>query len=456
MVRKHILVIFIVVGSVSGVLAQGDMTLYSLRGLQQSTYLNPAFMPDYDLSVGVPVLSNLFVGAQVSGFDMNTVKSSIDATNYLDIGSLYSNMNSNVFGVKAFVQTDIFHYRQQFGHYQVSLYSGMRTNGQVLLSKEFIGFPAYGNGNFAGQTLHFDGNSIQLSSYVETGLGVAREFERFTVGARVKLLNGIVNLSTQNLALNYSTGSPSYNSTRITTGGTLNTSGLPFLQDTLNGVPNPDKDFKTSNVNPADNIGFAVDLGATYYVTPRLNVHAAAIDLGYINWKSHPYNYDLSNMDISLVGMAVNQIRYDSLRSKYSDSLQTIVKNVLKSKTTMNAYSIPLVSRFVAGADYDLSLRDRVGAIVQVRYFDGMFFPSYTLTYSRKVGSNWNIATNYSYYNNSFVNLGLGTSVKWGAFQLYFIQDDILFYFLPASGRTVYLRFGCNLVWGAQRGRARY
>jgi len=113
-----------------------------------------------------------------------------------------------------------------------------------------------------------------------------------------------------------------------------------------------------------------------------------------------------------------------------------------------------LVSKYYLGADYDLTLRDRVGFLVQDNILTRCCACSYFSLYAQ-VRTNWDVTTNYSYVNGSFVNLGLGTAVKWGAFQIYFIQDNVLLYMLPDRARSVYLRLGFNLVWGALPKRPR-
>jgi hypothetical protein len=193
-------------------------------------------------------------------------------------------------------------------------------------------------------------------------------------------------------------------------------------------------------------------LGGTYHITPRLKLSASAIDIGAINWKNKTYNYDLNNVDVTFKGFTYMQAKDSATRAQFADSL----KNLVKTHSSQNAYSTPLVSRFFVGADYDLNLRNRVGFMFQLQYYINTYIPSYTFSYSHKFGTNWNVHTNYSYYNHTFANLGLGTSIKWGAFQMYVMQDDILFYFLPSNAHTAYIRFGCNLVWGAHKQRARF
>ncbi len=276
------------------------------------------------------------------------------------------------------------------------------------------------------------------------------------------MLNGIANVSTSNMNLIYHTGSFPYEYTWVSIAGNVNSSGLPDTKrmDTINGVAFSDSSFSPFNlnpfklnINPFNNMGWAFDLGFTYNPTPRLKIAASAIDIGYINWKEKVYNYGVNNVLINFPGLTLPQVSDSAVKKQYTDSLSGLIKT---SGTTKNSYTTILPARFIISADYDLSLRDKVGFLYQLQYYLNTFYPSYTLNYSRKIGTNWRITTNYGYYNNSFTNLGLGTSVKWGAFQIYLMQDDILFYFIPSVTRTVYVRFGFNLVWGENKPRIRF
>lgn len=449
----------------SGVLkAQSDLTLYSLRSIEQSTYLNPAFMPQYDLSIGVPVLSGFMVNTQIEGITLNSIASNISSDSILDLKNLYNMINGNYLGVKVNVHTDFFHYRQQFGHYQVSLSSGLRTNSNVLISKDILDIVLSGNGDYIGKTRSFPMN-IQFSSYIETALGVAREFENFTVGVRVKYLNGIFNVSSNNLAFNYFTDANSYNPSSFSLSGSINTSGVGGhvnMDDSGNVVM--DTMLNQPSINPFSNTGIAFDFGVTYQPIPRLNLHFSALDLGSITWNNQVNNYDFSNISVSFAGVPGYVITdsvgtdhgFSVFKSKLQDTVIKTVQSALKNSVTNNSYSTPLVSRFIFGADYDLTLRDRIGTMISLQYFDGTIYPSYMLNYSHKFGNNFDLATHYSYFNNSFMNLGIGGSVKWGAFQFYAMQDDILFLLFPAYTHSIYFRFGCNLVFGEQRRRARF
>jgi len=422
-----------------------------MNELNQSTYLNPAFISTYEQSYGIPGLSNT-LAFQFTGFSLGNITDAISSQGFFNFTNFYNSINSGI-GIKLFTQSDLFHISRQFGHYQIGLHMSVRSNTETYFSKDFVGFIAKGNDLYAGQDVSFSGTKIQSTTYIETGVSVAREFEKFTIGARFKLLNGITDITTNSLDVHYLTASNSFDQSTVTLSGSINSSGLPDPnhQDTVNGRVNTDTVFSPNNIKPLSNLGFAIDLGATYNVTPRLKIAASAIDLGFINWNNKTYNYNINNVTINFPGLNTLQLKDSAAKQQFVDSL----KNLVKTNTNRNSYSTMLPSRFILSADYNLSLRDRVGALFQLQYFMNTFYPSFAFSYSRKIGTNWRITSNYAIYNNSFTNIGLGTSVKFGAFQFYVMQDDILFYFIPSTMRTLYLRFGCNLVWGERRTRVR-
>ncbi len=295
--------------------AQGDITLFSMGELFQSSYLNPATFSTYDLSIGIPGFSNA-VAVQLNGFNLGNINKNV-SDGYFNISNFYNDVNANTVGVKMYSQSDLFHIRKQFGRYQIGFHSSVRTNSETVLSKNFIGFLAQGNLQYAGQDINFNATNIQSTSYIETGISVAREFERFTVGGRIKLLNGIANISTSNVDIRYHTATSSYDETTVTLGGRINSSGLPFFQDSIDGKKNIDTVFSQNNIKPFDNLGWSIDLGATYNVSPRLKISASAIDIGFINWKNKPYNYDLNNINIAFPGFSFLQVKDSTTRQQY-------------------------------------------------------------------------------------------------------------------------------------------
>lgn len=456
--RIGLLFFVLMLFSLNVIKAQTESTLPFLRRTNQSTFINPAFIPKYRTSIGLPMpgVSNFNLNFNLRGFDISTITKAIDNDTSLNLNKLADNINTEAFGFNTFMQTDLFHLCFPIGKYQVGLNVSNRISSFIEIDKDFFLFLTGGNQALMGRKADFTGMSVNANVYNEIGVSVAREFEKFSVGIRGKYLSGIVYASTDNLSASFTSGVNPYDPVNIQLGGQIKTAGLvPFLLDSINGVAATDeqKDINAfvKDVNSyTGNKGGAIDIGFTYWATPRLNLHASIIDLGFINWQVNPYAYTFDDVDITFSGLSYEQLNNADVRQKYLDSLSNLIKDATVSQGSFTSW---LPMRFFMGGDYDLTFRDKVGVMVQGQYFNKQIRPAFSIAYSRKIGTNWDITTNYSYFNGSFANIGLGTAVKWGACQLFFVQDNILASLFPANSRSFYVRFGFNLVWGEPHSR---
>jgi hypothetical protein len=452
MTRKATILLLMIICSAMAAWAQTETTLPSLRRLYQSSYINPAFIPKYKLSIGVPVLSNFYINNTRTGFTLQDAFDCKDEEGLIDLNKFHDKMHKDGIAIHTYQQMDIFHAGFTIGSFYVGLNSTLKTQASQAFSKDFIGFLVNGTTYYQGQTVSFEGLDIYTISYLENGISLARKFNKLSVGVRGKYLQGIGTTSTSHLRFGVTVPQNSYDPMVVKVGGQINTSGIPLLtNDSISGRESnsKDKDFDASNLTKFKNNGFAVDLGFVYQVLPSLQVHASVVDWGGITWKATPYNYTLNNADVQFPGFSYDQLNNSSQRSDYTDSL---VDMLHKATVTDKSFRTALRTRYFAGADYDFSKRDRIGFLYQGQETPSSYNQAYTLSYTRKVGSNWDITTNYSMYNNVKSTVGLGTAVKWGAFQVFFIQDDILVYMLPARSQIFYFRFGFNLVWSELTG----
>lgn len=450
--RATILLLMIIICPCMAVWAQTETTLPSLRRLFQSSYINPAFIPKYKLSIGVPIFSNFYIDNTRTGFTLQDVLDCKDEEGLVDLNKFHDKMHKDGIAVHTFQQMDIFHAGFTIGSFYIGLNSTLKIQASQAFSKEFIGFLVNGTTYYQGQTVSLQGIDIYTMSYLENGISVARKFDKLSVGVRGKYLQGIGVTSTHDLRFSVTVPTNSFDPLSVKVGGQVNTAGVPLLTgDSISGRESnsDDKNFDASNLTKFQNNGFAVDLGFTYQVLPKLLVHASVVDWGGITWKSTPYNYTLNNADVQFPGFSYDQLNSSGTRADYTDSL---VELLGKSTVTDKSFKTALRTRYFVGADYDLTRRDRFGFMFQGQETPTSFNKAYTLSYTRKVGSNWDITTNYSMYNNIKSTVGLGTAIKWGAFQVFFIQDDILIYMLPKRSQLFYFRFGFNLVWSELQG----
>jgi hypothetical protein len=418
-----------------------------MRGLYQSSYVNPAFAPKYKVSVGLPVISNFHITNTRTGFTMQDVFDCVDSDSLLDFNKFYNKIDGAGIGIQTTMNTDLFHVSFPIGKVQMSVNTGLRTQNTEVISKAFFGFLANGNAYFAGQSQDVDLMKITATNYTETGVSAQRQFGKFSVGVRAKYLQGIAAVQSDALGFTITTGANPYDTLKIRTRGNLRTAGVPLFADSVTNQPKNDdlKQFNAADLTKFANTGFGIDLGLTYQVTPRLMVHGSVVDWGGINWRSNPYHYALTGKEVRFGGFSNNDFNSDSTRQAFTDSL---TKLLYQSTVTTESFRTKLLTRYYVGGDFDLTKRDKVGILYQGQQFPNKLISAYTISYAHKFGRVWDLSANYSRYGGKYSQVGVGTAVKMGPVQLYVITDDILILFKPNNYNYMYFRMGINLVFG--------
>ncbi len=427
--------------------AQTETTLPALRGMHQSSYVNPAFMPEYKTSVGLPYFNNMIpINLNLSGFDLHTIASSFDDEKILDLNEFHEKLDGAM-GYNYTFQQDIFYVRFPIKSFYIGINSTLKSSNTTLLSKEFIGLLAGGPAAPQTENTITDAININTTIWAETGVSLTKEIGKFSAGARFKYLQGIANVQTENVALSITNGANIPFPLSITTGGSVRMAGLPYLNDSIDGRVVTDDEKNLNIANMLKNKGWGVDLGVTYQINSKLNVHTSIVDLGSsINWKNSTAKYNLNNATATFDGFNYEQTNSSKQRRELIDSLVGLIGD---ASVTSDAYSTKLPTKYYVGADYDLNKNNRIGILLQGQEFFEKFYTAYTFSYLHRFGERWQVTTNYSLVDNSYSNVGFGTTLKLGAFQFFYLQDNVLALFNPGITRNVYLRLGFNLVWGA-------
>ena len=108
----------------------------------------------------------------------------------------------------------------------------------------------------------------------EFSFGLAQDVdEKLTVGMRVKVLNGRFNVYTERGKASLFTDANSFD-LQMKSDLLIHTSGIDSLSNQ-----------SASDLIFPGNLGFGIDLGASYKLNPQFSFSASLIDLGYINWK---------------------------------------------------------------------------------------------------------------------------------------------------------------------------
>src|SRR5690606_31748709 len=119
------------------------------------------------------------------------------------------------------------------------------------------------------------------------------------------------------------------------------------------------EDFLTVNTK---NIGFAVDLGATYQFSEKLSFSASLIDLGYINWNNNPENFKINDFNFTYTG--VDLVDFINGGSNTLQELQDTLETQFETYKTENSYNTGLYTRFFIGANYEINDKINFGALI--------------------------------------------------------------------------------------------
>ena len=420
------------------VFSQKNFTLYHLNQTSQANYLNPGFKNKNRVYVSLPIGMQT-VSLMNSGFklsDLIETRAKDDSLN-LNISNAISKMAKTNY-LNAEVSNELlgfgFRIKKNFFSFNVT----NRFQSRFTYPKDLFSLAVQGNGkDFLGKRASFDGLGFDLMSYVEYGLGYNRDVnDKLTVGGRIKFLSGIANIQTVKSQLGISTDATSFDLT-IDGGMRVNSSNL----DTT-ALKDPSKIAQSAF--SFKNLGLALDLGASYQLSQKLQLNASLLDLGYIRWATNVTNYVSSDVSYTFKGIDLN----DSLSS---ENLTDTLTKVFNQHQEHDSYTTKLHTKFYLGAKYEFNKNFYSSALL----YNEIVASKYTAGLSVAINArlkNWLYASlNYSAYGRSYNNVGFGFNIKGGPIQFYVMSDNILAFLNPEKAKHVHASFGMNIVIGPRR-----
>ncbi|TAE81670.1 MAG: hypothetical protein EAY81_09635 [Bacteroidetes bacterium] len=428
--------------------AQIETTLPALSRINQSSYLNPAVLPAYKYSLGIPALSGIGTQLGINGLTLTNVTDNIDDSNRINLTKLHEDIKGNALGVRVQTNIELIHFRFK----SKKLYWGIHANNRVIshidISKDLLGLVINGNTFYTGKTADASNTQITSIAFNEYGVSVARNFNRFNVGVRLKMYQGITAALTDNMVLKQTTPQNPTDPVRVQLGGIVRTSGITYIKDSIGNRKATNDEKETVIPVNFNNMGTGIDLGLTFDVSNKLTLGASVTDLGAnIKWKSRTFSYTFNNLDYSFTGLTYDQLRYDSLRDNYLDS----VGKLFDFNGADQQFTTAIPTRFFLTANYQLNSKNTIGAMFQGQYRLGESQSAFTVNYTRRLGNRFDITANYSKITNLDGMVGMGLAIKASVFQVYLIQDNILFLMNPSRNVYMNFRFGINFVWGEMK-----
>jgi hypothetical protein len=425
--------------------SQQDFIMYGLQDIPQSTYSNPSNRYDGKFFIGFPALTSHYFSFSNSGFSYSDAVSKKGDSLYLNFDDLLKEIDDkNYLSINS--KTDLLAFGFSLGDKtQLTFNVTENMNFKFVYPKDFIQFITKGNASFNGETANFDGIGFGANHYREYGVGISRQItNKLRIGLRGKYLYGMENIYSEKTDISLTTDSSTFE--------ILAEADITYRTSGLNTTDNA-KDDIVDYLSGRDNTGFAADFGADYQFNDKLSFNASVLDIGYINWNHDIETQSNNGGTFNFSGIEIDAFGSRDTSSEVFDEILDSLENTFELTESNESYTTKLTPRIYIGANYKLSERHMAGFLIQTEVFQGTVKPSFTLTYNRKMTKWITLASSYSYFNNSYSNLGFGFSLDPGPVQFYVISDNLLGAFQPQNTRHLQVRFGMNLIFGREKSK---
>ena len=439
-----------------------------MRGVPQSSRVNPAYQPNCKFYIGVPVLGPVVMEVSSNPLAYKDIIYPHPSEDSL-ITFLHPLGNKEAFMNKLkplnYISTDIRATLLSFGFRTTA---GFFTFDMTTRTEEALYFPAdlarllmYGAGE--GETYTLDGTRADITAFDEIAVGWSHSIaSKWQVGARAKMLFGIGDITTQRSNLSLSTSEELWS----LKSDLMVSASLPFAEVTY------DEDGKIEDIEIEEfsqlnlgqisrygfntrNTGFAVDLGVNYRPTNQLLISASVVDLGYIKWKdgvhdaTHSTEYEYSGVELNPFDFSDDYTMGDYLDSVFSDMGDSL--DSFLQFTQGRAYSKRLNSKLYIGASYSVTPNINFGLLSRTDFLRHHIAQQITASANFSAGRFFNFTLSYTYKDSYLKNIGAGLSFLAGPLNIYVISDNALnAVFWPQETHSVNFWFGMNFMFGCK------
>lgn len=429
-----------------------ELGLHFMDNVYQSSFTNPGKISNSRIHVGLPsFIVNYGHNGPTIGSMLTT---NSEGENVIDIDAGLAKLKDNNF-LKTDFGTETFSVGLGFGKLQVGISHAVRSNFVFGYPRELPEMAFNGNVQYIDQTVDI-GPSVNMTVYSELALhGAYQVSDKLSVGARLKILSGVGNISTGNDNLSIYTD-PDYYQITATTDYEINSSGTFFDLDIVTAGDSTDfnlnafsEDLSASDFIFGKNTGVAIDLGAEFKVNDKLTVGASIVDLGSIKWKQNSSTFT-SNGSYTFEGINADDVFFGDDSINFEGIVDTIV-DILKFTESNAAYSTALPAKFYLSGSYDIKDDLTAGAVLYGEVALDKLRPALGLSIQKRFGKIFSLGGVYAVRSGRFDNLGINFGLKLGPMQLYGTTDNVISVFRPLHTKSVNFRMGLNVAIGKKK-----
>ncbi|MBK5278656.1 MAG: hypothetical protein JJE09_07315 [Bacteroidia bacterium] len=451
--HRHVTILILFLSSLS-VFAQVEGTLHYMNSLPQVVINNPAFVPSYKFSLGLP-FSSLHQGYTNNGFSYNDLVTRKDGQVNADLSKWIKNLPDKTY-IAPGVSIDFLRlgFRVNSKLYVTANVTG-KEYGYFVLPKDLAAVFVEGNASYVNSTINIS-PLLEAISYVETAVGASYEVnKKLTVGGRVKLLHGIASITTQTSDISIAVDENYY----LTASADLN-----VKSSGVNGITGSGYEVSEEWRNYLKNRGLAIDIGATYRLLDKLTLNASLTDIGSIGWNSDLYQYtlDKSKANYTFSGINLTDLVNGSANDYMDAQMDSLKNNFELQEGVTSSFRTALPGKMFLGGNFEVMRNFSFGTVFYAQRFQGKLSPGWTTSLNKNFGSAISTTLSYTMSSNSFNNLGAGLSFNLTPFQLYIVGDNLLR--IPSSlivhqnlnnyintAQVMNVRLGLNFVFGRDK-----
>lgn len=316
------------------------------------------------------------------------------------------------------------------------------TAGSYNQLSMMFGYPSnllklayFGNLPFQNQTVNLLGNSIEIFDYSAIHFGSQIRVKNFSIGARIKFINGIQSSKTE-----HTTAEVGF----YDTAWTLHTNILMRSSGNISEISQNILNFNNHIVpGSTGNNGIAFDIGISQAINERLRLSAVFADIGYIHWQQNLTEY-YSNGTSNFDGLNIN-LSEENQNISFGEIIDSIsdVFNIKERQGTSYKTILPMRSTLVL--DYTLFRNHRISGILDYRRWNDYSIFAFGGQYHIPLCKWLYFMGSYTVVKNNFSNFGVGFMFKLLGIQFFAVTDQINALFNADKLNTISFRTGVNI-----------
>ena len=438
-------VLFGIGSNANAQLLNSNDVFYNSFNSPLSTRLNPSFFP-YESSfyLTLPRFGASFQ-MPASYNDLGLKYDPATDTTTVDLNHLINLFREKGTWLGVNAEVDVLGFGFKVKNLSFNFATGVRLNTNLTIPLDVTYLLTDGN---TGQFAHIDMGTrdfLKVQAYGFASLGASYELDAIplTVGARFNLLDGVQEISADQLKLDLT--NIDNKEIRLQADYLVHAAGIVAF-DTIHREGMEDSLAISTNIGMPGNYGYTFDIGAKYDLGD-FSFSASLLDFGPgIHWRENVKTPVPEHQDryVSFEGIDLSQIKITEdengnpvswqLDSTYLQGFIDSLKNMVATIKDGESYWSGVPTRMYLGANYTLSRFLRFGALFHGEWNRGIFYKNNTFRHSTTLSATANLfnwleitaSNGFTFDGGSFsaLNPGIGVSLNlFERFQIYGALD---------------------------------